>query len=143
MGGLARLIHAIFGLVVPVLFGKVNRAITFIRTHAVNYALVDFCIVRDTPVHFSRFCSPPCTLTRPPFIGDSAAQPVYFPYTPIKHDEENQSKPACLLRDSGRASYWPAEGSCMETFICVNYRLDHGYMLISNTKSSHHLTRSI
>ena len=31
--------------------------------------------------------------------------------TLIKHDEENPSKPACLLRDSGRASFWPAEGS--------------------------------
>ena len=31
--------------------------------------------------------------------------------TLIKHDEENPSKPACLLRNSGRASFWPAEGS--------------------------------
>ena len=29
----------------------------------------------------------------------------------IKHDEENPGKPACLLRDSGRAGFWPAEGS--------------------------------
>ncbi len=29
----------------------------------------------------------------------------------IKHDEENPGKPACLLRDSGRARFWPAEGS--------------------------------
>ncbi len=31
--------------------------------------------------------------------------------TLIKHDEANPGKPACLLRDSGRESYWPAEGS--------------------------------
>ncbi|MCY4531490.1 MAG: hypothetical protein OXC84_04030, partial [Gammaproteobacteria bacterium] len=29
----------------------------------------------------------------------------------IKHNEENPGKPTCLLRDSGMASVWPAEGS--------------------------------
>ena len=28
-----------------------------------------------------------------------------------KHDEENPGKLACLLRDGGSASFWPAEGS--------------------------------
>ena len=29
----------------------------------------------------------------------------------IKHEQENPGKPACLLRDSGRVRFWPAEGS--------------------------------
>ena len=39
--------------------------------------------------------------------------------TLIKHDEENPSKPACLLRDSGRASFWPAEGSVKDALAVV------------------------
>ncbi len=47
-----------------------------------------------------------------PVCFATAAGRVFGPLKAlIKHDEENPSKPACLLRDSGGASFWPAEGS--------------------------------
>ena len=37
----------------------------------------------------------------------------------IKHDEDNPGKPVRLLRDSGRASFGPAEGSPEEGDSCI------------------------
>ncbi len=39
-----------------------------------------------------------------------------FSFTFINSNEENPGKSACLLNDSGRARFWPAEGSLKKPY---------------------------